>query len=449
MKRIVFAILLIAAVLCTSLHVFAEFRNETIEDESQNNNNSFQNAFNIYPEVLMQGNFPYGDNLDFYKFSAEDDDIIYVQLSQIHGNCDYDLWLYNSSYNLLKSSRSLFDRGEFIEHTATYTGTYYIKVERYSGPDTTYRYKLYAQTNSQYSSQYCHSFYVEKPRDSNYMYYLGRDHTNNMNKTVILHFGQPDYYNNQHGVWGFDYNFIPYSDSNNYDVIDAVNDFITGYNANPKHTKHINIIVGVSNLKGALPQNTSSWYNNGVALKNCVLSISTSGDVDNVYGGYDAEMGWNEALYTKELARGFNNSGYYRRLYNFGSHNGAHSYDWSGQTDPYWDVPDDRGSGTFRWYASDVHYISYGLGCAYASPQIYNYQSALRWTYQKKWAYAHGKYQKYEGLISTNKWSESSQLLSNYQSYWYFDYYLNSNGVGEDLENPTWMAMPSQDELYY
>jgi hypothetical protein len=194
-----------------------------------------------------------------------------------------------------------------------------------------------------------------------------------------------------------------------------------------------------TNQRGKLSDSTTEWYNNGVAFKNELLNMNPSGDVTYIYGGYDAEMGWNAPSYTKELARGFDNTGDRIRLYNYGSHNGG-TDDWSDEADPSWSVDDDYSSRIFSWKASDVHYLSWGLRCAYCMPQIYNSSHVKRWTYQKKW-----RAMSFDGLLSTNKWSEfSSALYSNQQSYTNFNNFLNQQGVGEYLEYRTWIARPSQ-----
>lgn len=151
-------------------------------------------------------------------------------------------------------------------------------------------------------------------------------------------------------------------------------------------------------------------------------------------------MGWNYPSYTKELARGFDTQSPRKDIINYGSHNGPDNYDWSGETDPSWNVEDDYSSLIFVWKASDVHYLSWGLSSAYCMPQIYNTAHARRWTYQKKWSNI-----SYSGFLSTNKWSEySTPLLSNQQSYNEFYNCLSNNGVGQSLPNCSWIARRSQ-----
>ncbi len=256
-------------------------------------------------------------------------------MSYIPTGCDYDLWLLNSSGTSLADSRNGSDLGEFINYTANYTGTYYIRVYKYSGtPPSNSQYNLYAQTSGVIFNK---SFYVEKPHNLEYMRYLGRD-------------------------------------------------------------------------------------------------------VTYVGGGYDAEMAWNHPSYTKALASGFNSQGASRQLVNYGSHNGADNYDWSSEDDPEWEVKHDTSNEKFYWKASDVHYLSWGLSCAYAMPQIYNTAHARRWTYQKKWQYI-----SYSGFLSTNKWSEyTSALLSNQQSYSEFNTFLYNNSVGQPLTHSSWIARKSQ-----
>lgn len=430
-KKLITILTIIFCFSIASSSVFAEYFN--VEYESSSSNDTKETAQPISSEVLKKGTFPAGDSNDYYKFTASSGSEIYIQLSYIPTGCDYDLWLLNSSGTSLADSRNGSDLGEFINYTANYTGTYYIRVYKYSGtPPSNNQYNLYAQTSGVIFNK---SFYVEKPHNLEYMRYLGRDHTNNISKKVILSFGQPDKSGSTYGVYGYNENFVSYSQ-----ITAAVNAFIAGYNENYKHNKSIEVIVGVTNQKGSLPQNTTEWYNNGVALKNCILNINTSGDVTYVGGGYDAEMAWNHPSYTKALASGFNSQGASRQLVNYGSHNGADNYDWSSEDDPEWEVKHDTSNEKFYWKASDVHYLSWGLSCAYAMPQIYNTAHARRWTYQKKWQYI-----SYSGFLSTNKWSEyNSALLSNQQSYSEFNTFLYNNSVGQPLTHSSWIARKSQ-----
>ncbi len=419
-------------VVIASKNVFA-YDNVIYETTSSNDTfGTAQNLGNNFSEATIKGTFPSGDQNDYYKFNATKNDNMYIHLSSIPTGCDYDFYLYDKDYVQLAYSNTSQDFGEFFSYTAPYTGTYYVLVRKWGGtPPANSRYKLFIKTQGE---TFNHSFYVTNTTSTDYMRYLGRDHTNNLEGIVILSFGRPMKQGSVHGVQGYNDSFLSYSQ-----ITQAVNAFISGYNEHPKHTAKIKVVVGVTNQRGMLVDNTVEWYNNGKAFKEAVLNISYSKNVTEVFGGYDAEMGWNDPLYTKELARGFSETGAYRRLYNYGSHNGA-TYDWSGETDPSWSVKDDFSSRYFQWKASDVYYLSWGLSCAYCMPQIYNDSHVKRWTYQKKWRAFY-----FDGLLSTNKWSEfSSALYSNQESYANFYNFLNQNGIGEPLEYRTWIALPSQ-----
>lgn len=209
-------------------------------------------------------------------------------------------------------------------------------------------------------------------------------------------------------------------------VKSAVNKFIQGYNANPKHTSSISIAISINNHPAEtnckLPITVGEYSAHGAAFKNMV----ESGKVTNIYAGIDAELDWNTAELTRAWVNGFTNDGNKSiRLYNFGDHAGI-LYDFSGETDPV--INDD-------WKASDIHYISWGNKCSYCFPQIYVEDCAKQWAYQKKWK---GLY--FEGVMSCNAWS--NYTFKNQQSYNRFNYWLSNVGLGESIEYRSWIALP-------
>ena len=238
-----------------SKSVFA-YDNVLYETTSTNDTiGTAQNLGSSYSEVLIKGTFSSGDQNDYYKFSATSGASLYLHLSSIPTGCDYDLYLYNSSGQQLAYSNTGQDFGEFINYTATYSGTYYVLVRKWGGTPPTYsKYKLYTQTKGE---TFIHSFYVEHPDSMDYMRFLGRDHTNNLGGIVILSFGRPMKQGAVHGVQGYDNQFLSYSQ-----MTQAVNAFINGYNEHPKHTAKIKVVVGVTNQRGKLSDSTTEWYNN-------------------------------------------------------------------------------------------------------------------------------------------------------------------------------------------
>ena len=68
------------------------------------------------------------DNVDYYKIYLTKSQTIYVNLS-VPSLCDFDLYLYNSTYQLKDSSITIGLGGiENVSYTADEIGYYYIKV---------------------------------------------------------------------------------------------------------------------------------------------------------------------------------------------------------------------------------------------------------------------------------------------------------------------------------
>lgn len=388
-------------------------------DREDEDNNTIGNADVITSERVMQGRFDTtGDNDDYYSLGyVSSGTTIDIQLSSIPSGCDYDLYLCDNSGTIV-SSINASDLGEWISTTVTTSKMYYIRVYRSSGSNSNTYYRLYTQVGGQKFSQ---SFYICQANSDNYMYYLGRDHTNNLSGLVFLDFGIPQKNAGVYGVYDLNGNYASLSR-----VKTAVDKFIQGYNANPKHNQYITIFVSINNKSGGLyplSSSTLAYSDHGSAFKTMVESIATSGYVNNIDAGIDAEMLYNTPSLTRAWVDGFTNAGSYKRLYNFGDHSGR-SDDFSAETDPSFDN---------GWKASDIHYISYGNLCSFCVPEIYSDGNAKQWAYQKKWRYID-----YAGVMSTNGWGG---LLGNQDSYNKFYNYMQSNGVGQSLTSKTWIAL--------
>ncbi len=394
-------------------------------DEEDENNDTISVADVISSERVMIGSFPStSDNNDYYKIYINGGNSIYIQLSGIPNGCDYDIFLHDKNNNIISYSTNSSDIGEWIEATITTSDYYYIRVNRFSGYSSSY-YALYTQTSGIKFNQ---SFYVKNVNSDNWMYWLGRDHTNNISGLVFLSFGSATKKNGIYGIKDLGGNYADMSR-----VKTAVEKFIQGYNANLKHTADIAVVVGINNYPSStytLPSSTSEYYAHGAAFKNMLTSISLSGHVNSISAGIDAELGWNTPTLTRAWIDGFSQTGSARLLYNFGDHVGR-TDDFSGESDP---------SFNNGWHASDIWYISWGNSCSYCVPEIYSSGCASEWTFQKKWAFLHNKSQYYNGVMSTNGWSS---LYKNQESYNSFYSLLQQQGYGEDLENRTWIVLSS------
>lgn len=387
------------------------------EDES---NNSISTADTITSERVMQGKLDTSsDTQDYYYIpSSTSSRSIYIQLSKIPSGCDYDLSLVDYNGNVISSSTNGEDKGEWISANLSAYQGYYIRVYRCSGSASSSYYRLYTQYSGVKFNQ---SFYITYVNSDSWMYCLGRDNTNNIDGLVFLSFGEAEKKNGVYGINDLNQNWASMTR-----VAEAVQQFINGYNANPKHTQGIHVVVSINNAKSGtnyqLSNSNSEYYSHGAAFKSAINSISTSGLVYNISGGIDAELNWNTPAYTKAWVDGFSQNGNYEILYNFGDHAGR-SDDFSGESDPSFDG---------NWKASDIHYISYGNSASYCVPQVYVSQMASQWTYQKKWRNII-----YSGVMSTNGWG----YISTQDSYTYFYNKLSNEGVAQELNNKTWITL--------
>ncbi len=398
-------------------------------DQEDEPNDTTGTADPITTERLMRGAFPStSDNYDYYSTYVAAGSSVYVQLSSIQTGCDYDLALLNSSGTQVAASANYNDIGEWISYTASSAGTYYIKVTRYSGSNAI-PYRLYTQTSGH---TFNHSYYINNVGDDNYMYWLGRDQANNLSGVVLLDFGIPV---KNAGVYGITDLGNHYADMAR--VKTAVDKFIQGYNANPKHTSNIEVAVGLNNKVSPLyplPATTAEYQAHGAAFKQMVTSIATSGHVTAVNAAIDAELDWNTTTLTRAWVDGFTQATGSRKLYNFGDHAGRVD-DFSGEVNPVFNN---------GWTADDIWYISWGNSASYCIPEVYSTGNADEWTYQKKWAFNHSKQQYYDGVLSTNGWGPPEGLITNQQTYDAFSQRLQAQGLGETLESCSWIALSSQ-----
>jgi len=107
-------------------------------DDSFEENDILSNAATITPNLYQNLRIIDGDS-DFFKFSANNSDLIqvYIYFTHIDGGLDIDLYLYDDSGTELDSSESVTN-DEYISYTATYSGVYYIEVYPYEAPSSSY-----------------------------------------------------------------------------------------------------------------------------------------------------------------------------------------------------------------------------------------------------------------------------------------------------------------------
>jgi len=111
--------------------------------DSYEPNNTLSQAYAVTSGTTYSSYISSSSDIDYYKLSTSNGRKITISLTTLPK--DYDLYLYDSSGNLLASSENGSTTAESISFTAYYTGTYYILVEGYSGAySTTTKYSLKA-----------------------------------------------------------------------------------------------------------------------------------------------------------------------------------------------------------------------------------------------------------------------------------------------------------------
>lgn len=419
--RVLLVSILCACCIFTLSAVSFAATNMGYYDREVEPNDTIARADTITSERVMQGRFDStSDNDDYFSLgSLASGTTIYAQLNQIYSSCDYDLSVVNSSGTLLQGSSNSGDKGEMLTTTTSSSGTYYIRVHRFSGTSTTY-YRLYTQTSGQSFNQ---SFYITNVSNDTAMYKLGRDWSNNLPGLVFLSFGAMEKRSGSYGIRDLNGNWADTSR-----VKTAIEKFIQGYNDNPRHTASIQLVIGLNNKPSPtsayrLAGTIAEYSAHGATWKSMLNSVSLSGYVSDIHGGIDAELDWNTASLTRAWVDGFTSASGFKRMYNFGDHAGV-TTDFSSQTDPVFNN---------NWKASDIHYISWGNSAAYCVPQIYVSGMANQWTYQKKWSYL-----SFSGVMSTNGWDG---LYTNQQSYNAFNNKLTAEGLSQSLNNRTWIVL--------
>jgi len=131
-------------------------------------------------------------DVDYYKFTTSQTGAISVNLSNLPG--DYDLYLYNSSGSLLKSSTNGGTTSESISYSASTTGTFYVKVIGYNGASSTstaYALKVTYPTGSSSTAQwYYESASADTPHPYPNNYDGGHYYSKPGAQKVAIHFSR-------------------------------------------------------------------------------------------------------------------------------------------------------------------------------------------------------------------------------------------------------------------
>ncbi|MDF2881034.1 MAG: zinc metalloprotease [Clostridiaceae bacterium] len=117
---------------------------ESTSTDSYEPNNTASQAYSINKGTIYNAYIGNSTDVDYYKFTQSSIGYINVSLTNLPG--DYDLYLYNSSGNLVARSYNSGTLAESISYYARKTGTYYVKVIGYNGAYSTsmaYSLKVY------------------------------------------------------------------------------------------------------------------------------------------------------------------------------------------------------------------------------------------------------------------------------------------------------------------
>lgn len=113
-----------------------------METTEQNDTISTAQAVSIGSSI--SGSIGATDIHDIYRFDVEKDQQIVINFDG-HSGSDVDIYLFNSDRGLLRASHESGSQ-ESVSYDATYTGTLYLVVEHYEGPDSSYQMSI-AQSN--------------------------------------------------------------------------------------------------------------------------------------------------------------------------------------------------------------------------------------------------------------------------------------------------------------
>lgn len=113
-------------------------------EDSYEPNNSFEEAYGpLEFETTYESWIFTSDDVDYYYFVPASDGWIEIDLYSLPA--DYDLYLYDSNYDLIDASENEYTQSEWIESYVSANETYYVVVEPFEGynPFDSYYLELY------------------------------------------------------------------------------------------------------------------------------------------------------------------------------------------------------------------------------------------------------------------------------------------------------------------
>lgn len=145
-------------------------------------------------------------------------------------------------------------------------------------------------------------------------YYYYDSNPNTSYSIIILDFGAPQYGNRVYGIGKYGSGsgqFTPFTGSNS--IVNDVNQFIAGYNANPSHSgKYRGIAIGFNTSVDNITPYGGSFTAFGRALKSALTQVTLTGYINHIYAAIDAEQGsdfkltpsqeYNRWVFSRELA---------------------------------------------------------------------------------------------------------------------------------------------------
>ena len=257
-------------------------------------------------ERVLIGYVSQSDPADYYEIYVRAGTTYKIKLTPV-GDNNLDLYLYNSSGVLVAQSKSTQTGiSEHITYSATTSRKLYIKVQNTSGTANC-QYRLFVNETATESSL-VQSLFPTMITNS-YFEKMGKRCPDNASGIVVLTLGYAakNYKENEYGVYSYSGAFV------SFDALKiAINSFVSGYNANPRHTKNISIAVSIVNMKApnsdySLESNKSDGLtilqrlkNHGKAFanaikeaNNAVVALTGTNRVTGVFAGYDSEVDWN------------------------------------------------------------------------------------------------------------------------------------------------------------
>lgn len=106
---------------------------------------SFGTAQNIIQDYTLYGRITNSSQLDYYSVTFTDAGKANFWLGDIPTGCNYNIYIYDSSYTLVASSVSTASQELVANHPVAANSTYYILVRSSSGYDTANYYRLRAK----------------------------------------------------------------------------------------------------------------------------------------------------------------------------------------------------------------------------------------------------------------------------------------------------------------